>query len=134
MAKYETEQRKQLLSFLEENAHRQLSVKEISFSLGGAKVSQSAVYRNLAQLEKEGRLRRFPREGSREACYQYIGCEGCRSHIHLLCTGCGKTFHLGSEETRRLVAAVADGEAFAVNTDETVLYGLCAGCRGKALL
>ena len=53
MAKYSTRQRDILLSYLEAHADEQMSIQKIASDLEEQKVSSSAVYRNLFDLEKE---------------------------------------------------------------------------------
>lgn len=72
MAKYSTRQRDILLSYLEAHADEQMSIQKIASDLEEQKVSSSAVYRNLFDLEKENRVKRCIRDNSREVLYQYI--------------------------------------------------------------
>mgnify|MGYP002627309109 CR=1 FL=1 len=60
------------------------------------KISKSAVYRNLSDLEQEGQVRRSARGGEREIRYQFMAAERCRGCLHLCCTQCGRTFHMDS--------------------------------------
>ena len=79
MAKYSTRQRDILLSYLEAHADEQMSIQKIASDLEEQKVSSSAVYRNLFDLEKEKRVKRCIRDNSREVLYQYIDLPECRS-------------------------------------------------------
>ena len=72
LAAYMTEQRKKLISFLSEHKDEQFTAMQAAQALKAQNVSVSAVYRNIAALEKEGKLRRCAKEGSHEALYQYI--------------------------------------------------------------
>ena len=87
------------------------------------------MYRNLAELESEGQIRRMSREGSREVYYQYTGSEACKDSLHLKCKKCGRTFHMDEEETRTLLDAIDRLEGFTVDRGDTVLYGVCQDCR-----
>ena len=73
MAAYITKQRRILLTFLEDHPDESLSAADIAKALADRSISVSAVYRNLAALEEEGRIRRFPRErpGSLLSVYGY---------------------------------------------------------------
>ena len=62
MAKYSTRQRDILLSYLEAHADEQMSIQKIASDLEEQKVSSSAVYRNLFDLEKENRVKRCIQE------------------------------------------------------------------------
>ncbi|MCR5825008.1 MAG: transcriptional repressor [Oscillospiraceae bacterium] len=129
MSKYVTRQRRALLDYLGTHADEALSAQEIAAALEGARVSLSAVYRNLAELEAEGLVRRTERPGTREACYCFIGAEECRGCLHLQCKRCGRTFHMDAAGAEQLKSVVEKAEGFALDKGDTVLYGVCEICR-----
>ena len=129
---YNTEQRAALLNFLTENPDKTFSAKEIAASLAGRNISKSSVYRNLAELENEQKIKRVTKAGSKESFYQFFDNSECRNHIHLSCTKCGKIFHLESEQTERLVTEVEAADGFEVSKSETTLYGTCRECGVKS--
>lgn len=129
MAKYKTEQRKKLLNLFLNNPHESFSAKDIYNALKEEKISISAVYRNLSELESDGFVKRCVRNGSREAFYQYTGTEECKEHIHLTCKKCGKTVHMASDDTDELVKNASKYKNFAVDRATTVLFGICGACR-----
>jgi len=131
VSKYLTRQRKILLDFLAENSDRQLTARQISDALQDSGVSLSAVYRNLAALEKEGELRRDVREGARDAVYRYVGSEECRESIHLLCKRCGQSIHMKESDTEALLSGVLKNSGFRIDRTDTVLYGICDRCERK---
>ena len=130
LSKYMTRQRRALLNYLRVHTDEQLSAQEIAEALAEEAVSLSAVYRNLAELESEGKLRRSGRGEGRELSYQYIDAEECRNCLHLSCRSCGRTFHMEADSARQLLEAVRRSEDFTVDLGETVLYGICGRCRG----
>lgn len=127
MAKYLTKQRRQLSSYLEQHTDELLTVQDISQALDG--ISVSAVYRNLSAMEEDGLLKRTIRENTREAFYQYIATPACRDSLHLSCRLCGKSIHLGDQETRQLLDSTLQTTGFQIDKSETILYGICADCR-----
>lgn len=129
LAKYMTKQRKTLLGYLSAHPDEALSAQEIAAALEGEGVSLSAVYRNLAELETDGQIRRTSREGSREACYQFTGSDACRNSLHLKCKKCGRTFHMDATGAAQLLGVVEKAEGFAVDKGDTVLYGVCEICQ-----
>ena len=129
MPKYRTRQRKALLNYLSVHTDELLSAQEIADELESEEISLSAVYRNLADLENEGKVRRTSRGGSREVFYQYTDADECKGCLHLSCRACGRTFHMDPDVARRLIEAVEQSEGFAVDRSETVLYGVCGRCR-----
>lgn len=129
MKKYDTRQRDDLLRFLNRHPDQPLSARQIAQALSEQPVSLSAVYRNLSQLEAEGLVRKSVKPGGREAVYRYTGAPECRSHLHLSCIRCGKTFHMDAERTVQLARAMAEREGFELDLPGTVLYGVCRNCR-----
>ena len=126
---YNTEQRNLLLSFLKDNPDKKFSAKEIEKALAHENISRSAVYRNLADLEADGKVKRYSKTGSRETFFQYYDLQCCRNHIHLSCIKCGKIFHLENQIADNLVNNLADQEGFEINKGETTLYGICKDCK-----
>ena len=126
---YSTEQRNILLTYLQTNPDTVFSAKQIAESLADKNISRSAVYRNLAQLESEQKIKRVVKNGSRETYYQFYDTTACRNHIHLSCTKCGKIFHMEGNDADRLSQILNGNEGFELNKSETVIYGLCKECK-----
>lgn len=129
MPKYMTKQRKALLAFLSAHADEELSARQLETALSDVGVSISAVYRNLSDLEKEGKIRRVSKSGVREVLYQYIDSDVCRGFLHLSCEKCGKTYHMNMRGTEMLMNSVEQSDKFFINKANTVLYGVCKDCR-----
>ena len=125
---YKTKQRELILSFFEANPDQSFSVMEIAEKIKEEGVSVSAIYRNLALLEKEGRVRKSVKQGTHEAYYRFLDCHECREHIHMQCVECGKTTHLDDQATSALLNGVMANSDFSVDRSTTVLYGVCHDC------
>lgn len=128
MSKYSTQQRKTLLLYLSEHPDEHLSTRQIATALEADKISLSAVYRNLAALEAEGKIRRYAKSGSREVFYQYTDAEPCKGALHMTCTKCGQTFHMAAETAALVTAQLEQQEGFRLDFGETVLFGVCKSC------
>ncbi len=128
VSKYETKQRKRLTDLFASHADEMLSAEQLYALLDDKSVSMSAIYRNLAELESEGKLTRLSRPGSRSILYRYTENENCREKIHLSCKLCGKTFHLRPSETEKLVSEVEKNDGFLIDRANTVLFGVCGYC------
>ena len=63
MSGYNTKQRRALLAFLEEHPDELLTARQMADALAEKQISLSAVYRNLAQLEAEEKVRRSAKAG-----------------------------------------------------------------------
>ena len=128
MPTYQTKQRRELLDYLSRHTDEPFTAKQLAEALIPAGISTSAVYRNLTALEKDGKLKRLVAETGRETLYRFTDQRACRDNLHLVCTRCGKTVHLGKESTEHLSRAIRTNNHFRLNEQETVLYGLCEAC------
>lgn len=63
MSGYNTKQRRALLAFLGEHPDELLTARQMADTLAEKQISLSAVYRNLAQLEAEEKVRRSAKSG-----------------------------------------------------------------------
>ncbi len=137
MKKYQTEQKKKLISFMSAQSDRQFSAEELSELLSllpeedGKIPGKSTVYRLVGELAKEGVLRRFPKTDGRGWLYQYHRMPDCTGHLHLKCNNCGRLLHLECGMSQELLAHIQSIHGFKVDNTATVLYGLCADCRDK---
>ena len=131
MSEYVTQQRTVLHEFFQNHLDKQYTVRELVAELSSHDISLSAVYRNLASLEKAGLIRRKIKEGSRECKYQYIDPTECQNHIHVECQCCGDSFHLDDGIANAMHDALLSSSGFDVITSKTTLYGNCKNCGGK---
>ena len=126
---YNTKQREVLIDFFESHHDQSFSAEEIINQLKNDAISISAVYRNLADLENDGKIRRVAKSGTHKAFYQFVDCDECKGHLHLTCTKCGKTEHLDDSNSHQIVKAVLQNSDFNLDSNSTVLYGICGKCR-----
>ena len=129
MSGYNTKQRRALLAFLGEHPDELLTARQMANALAEKQISLSAVYRNLAQLEAEEKVRRGSKSGTREVYYQYLDAESCKGALHMSCVKCGRTFHMASGNAVLFAKHLAQSEQFTLDAADTVLYGTCADCR-----
>lgn len=124
---YNTNQRNTLLKYLEAHTDEIMATTEIIEAMMKENISKSAVYRNLASLEEEGKLKRIQKPGSLAAYYQYLD-DDCQNSIHLTCSICGKTTHLSQSNEQKIAKALKSNEDFIVDKKDTIIYGVCSGC------
>ena len=129
MPKYATKQRGLLISLLSDNADKPMSVGDIAACLKDEGISVSAIYRNLSDLEKEGKVQRLTVGGSKKVYYRFTGAKKCEKHLHLSCFKCGQTFHMDVPSTDSLINNVLNESDFQIDSANTVLYGVCSKCR-----
>ena len=53
-------------------------------------------------------------------------------HGHLVCSSCGGSWELGTDEVRPLAQGLRDTRGFAVDLDHLTIEGRCATCLGPA--
>lgn len=126
--KYNTKQRELLLEFFNKNHDKNFSADEIVKMLNNTDISASAVYRNLAQLESDGKIRKISKTGSRKAFYQFVDCDECKDHLHLTCVKCGSTCHLDCKHSSIIAENVLQNARFNLDKNCTILYGVCDKC------
>ncbi len=125
---YLTDQRKNLLALFKANLHESFSAKQIYKALDDESISISAIYRNIATMEKDGLLCRVASSTNREALYQYLDPHSCAGVIHLVCDKCSKTQHLDKEVSNILIGTANENFGFKVNEQMVMIYGLCKNC------
>lgn len=131
MAEYKTEQKRLLLDFLESNSDNSYTIDRIVEELRAKDNApgRSTVYRLMTKLVEEKKVHRFSDEGSRSFLYRIVADDHCRRHLHLKCLQCGKILHLDRATSDALLDRVRAVKDFAVNEEETLLFGNCAECR-----
>ena len=80
-------------------------------------ISLGTVYRNLAQLEQAGTIRKL-KVGPQD---HFDG--DLKPHAHFVCKACGKVYDVMLPEFR-----VPTPDGFRVESEETFLFGTCKNC------
>ncbi len=130
MGSYNTQQRQELLQFLEEKPDEHFTVRRIVSELENRNVhiGVTTVYRQLDSLVESGKVRRFDDADGSGCCYQLAGGEDCHNHYHLKCLRCGKLFHVECDFLDTLEEHIYEHHRFRVQGEKTVLYGICEEC------
>ena len=114
-----TRQRRLLTEHVESRRHAFTAEELWSDARASAPVSLATVYRTLALLEREEKVRRLDRG-------RFIACEPGHHH-HLVCISCGSV-----EETELCaapaVAEVRKRHGFVVQRHDADFYGVCERC------
>ncbi len=126
---YKTKQRDEILRFFMDNEDECFSAKDI---IGKVEAGEATVFRTLASLAEEGKIKRFTGGSGHGDCayYQFNSSEACASHIHLKCQNCGKLIHMDCTFMEEIVSHFRREHAFVVDCGKTVIYGLCGDCAG----
>ncbi|MGH2750830.1 MAG: Fur family transcriptional regulator [Actinomycetota bacterium] len=91
----------------------------------GERVGLTTVYRNLQALASGGEVDVL-RTAEGEAIYRR--CETGEHHHHLVCTECGNSVEVASEEIERWAARVAQRHGFTPVEHTAEVFGICSGC------
>lgn len=132
MAAYHTQQRGAVLDVLQANIETPLSADAVTKRLSATPSApgRSTVYRLLTKLTEEGVVRRFTAENGRQYLYQ-LTQDSCRHHLHLKCEDCGKLIHMDDSASENVLRTILKDAGFAVDKEETTLFGHCRDCSGK---
>lgn len=127
---YKTKQRDLILSCLQENKGRHITVEMIMEYLKakGEPVGQTTVYRSLDILVNEGMVFKYNVPEGMGACYQYAEQADCTNHYHLTCVQCGQLIHLQCEFFDKLSKHIHSEHSFQIDSFKTVIYGHCSRC------
>ena len=129
---YMTAPRKLLFRYFSEHPDVSVTARQLCDVLNNGdqvKIGLSSIYRNLAALTKAGFILQTISQDSKEARYRYVSPETCGHRLHLTCLRCGKTFHMTQKLSDRLLTDILRVEDFAVDENQTTVYGLCRDCR-----
>lgn len=128
--KYKTEGKQLVLRFFEDRADRCFSCFEVYSSLSAFGVGKSSVYRIISDFEKEGKIKRVPNVGGKEALYRFASRGSCSEHLHLKCQGCGKLIHLDRVTTGALEESLLINSGFSLD-ESAPLLGRCKSCKSR---
>ncbi len=128
---YKTKQKTVILDLLKNNCDREFTVdglvellKSESFAVG-----RTTVYRYLDYLVKNGDVRKFVSESTRQATFQYIEHKHeCGEHMHLKCIRCGKLIHLSCDFMNGVSEHILSHHNFRIDNAKTTLLGICEDC------
>lgn len=131
---YKTKQKAVILDCLKNNSDREFTVdglvellKSESFTVG-----RTTVYRYLDYLVKNGDVRKFVSDSTRQATFQYIEHKHeCEEHMHLKCIKCGKLIHLSCDFMNGVSEHILSHHNFRIDNAKTTLLGICEDCYGE---
>lgn len=90
----------------------------------GDRVGLTTVYRHVRLLQERGEVD-FVRDESGEGRFRYCGTG---HHHHLICTACGRTVEVASDEMEAWVQKLARTSGFRQLHHSVELRGVCARC------
>jgi Fur family ferric uptake transcriptional regulator len=121
-----TRQRTAILQALaEEDGFRSAQDLHDRLRRGGKSVGLTTVYRTLQALALRGEIDVLHNSGGESI---YRRCESGDHHHHLVCTGCGRSVEVASEEIETWARKTAADHGFSSVTHTAEVYGLCRTC------
>lgn len=130
MAVYQTKQRQLMGEFFKNHPHKVFSTTQVvQYFAVNHNISASTIYRNLAELDRDGEIRQVANLGGRDTHYQYIGSQSCKGQIHMLCSKCHQSIHMSSDTMQYLGQQLLSVDGFSVDNNSSVIYGICKHCR-----
>ena len=127
---YNTRQKRDILSFLQQHDLEPYSVDDLVFEMQeqGEKIGRTTVYRHLEALTEQGRVHKY-QNAQGVTQYQHVENAGdCASHFHMMCKSCGRLYHVSCGLMNTLSDHIYTDHNFRVDTRETMLVGVCARC------
>lgn len=126
---YHTRQKDIIMNFFKSHANECFCAKDIIHN-NTISVGEATVYRCLAQLTKENKLKKFISDNNSGAFYQYYSIETCANcHIHLKCLSCGELLHLNCSFMSDIESHMKELHNFSMDSSKTVIYGICDHCK-----
>ena len=127
MSRYQTEQRKTLISFFEGKSHQSFSALEIYEKLKSENISKSSIYRNISEMLEDGLLYKVYESHRKEALFQYVPSQVCQEIIHLKCQQCQDVIHFDKHISQMVTNVALESYSFKISNN-LVLYGECENC------
>lgn len=129
---YRTKYRDWMQKYFAAHADEKVRARDVyeKMTAEGLSINLATVYRNLDRFEKENVLKGHKTAGEDEKFYQYMRPKmDCESHLHLLCSRCGKIIHLNCGFMNEISQHLMEEHGFAIDCGQSMLVGLCRECR-----
>ncbi len=133
MKKYKTKQGEIILDYLKSKSGKHITAQDVKeyFVKENISIGLTTIYRHLAKLEKEGKIKKYVLDNSNSACFEYLNPENSCQDIcfHLKCEDCDKLVHFNCDLLKAVDKHIFEEHEFYLNPSKTVYYGLCKDCR-----
>ena len=130
MSTYKTRQREEIMSLFLKNPDVCYTAREI-IELGEVDAGQATIYRTLAALTAENKLRRFS-SGTGADCYRLACSTPQDGHVHAVCLVCGEMIHADGKFLDEAARSLSENYGFSLDPSSTVMYGKCRRCAAAA--
>ncbi|MBQ8260812.1 MAG: transcriptional repressor [Lachnospiraceae bacterium] len=129
---YTTKGRTEILSILEENKDRGITVQEIRDLMEQEEclVNPTTVYRYLDKLCADGTVVKHIAAKGKKAMFQLAGTkQTCHTHLHIQCKQCGRVAHLECSFMKEIENHFLKHHGYTLDCSDSIIHGLCEQCR-----
>lgn len=126
---YQTKQGKRIVAYLKDNPGRSFSAKELHLlcKSSAPPVGLATVYRHLAGLAQEGRVKRIITDAGKSIRFQYADAPA--DAFYLKCDCCGKVIPAHCTLLEQTKAHMSAEHGFEIDSAKSLLYGRCSVCK-----
>lgn len=126
---YQTKPRQKIIKYIQNKQDEPFTTEEV-IAFFDNKISTATIYRTLEQLVETNELRKYFLNPPSVAHYQSLDASlNCEEHFHLVCTNCGKLFHIDCIVYQDLTVHLLKEHQFKMDEKQTVIYGWCQDCQ-----
>ncbi len=128
---YKTKQKELILDIIAKQG-KDFTIKELYNDVirEDDTIGQTTIYRMINLLASDGVLIKI---AGQDDIVRYHLTEDCKKSGHCLlkCTVCGNLIHADCKKLNSLEKHFMCEHNFAISSDDVVIYGICANCRGN---
>ena len=131
---YHTKQKSQIRDIFINHPNDNFTADKLMILLTKNKtpVSKATLYRNLEFMIDNGEIMKYNIDKNC-SCYQYKTCDNS-NHIHFKCQNCGAILHIENPIVKQMDVRIEQEYGVVVDSTKTILYGMCAKCKGEKTL
>ena len=126
---YHTKQKSQIRDIFINNPNDNFTADKLMLLLtkNNTPVSKATLYRTLDFMFDNGDI------DKNSSCYLYKTCDNS-NHIHFKCQSCGAILHIENPIVKQMDLKIEKEYGVLVDSTKTILYGICARCKGEKTL
>jgi len=111
--------------------HRHVTADEVYdyIKVKRPSIGKGTVYRNLAILAEEGKIRRIENSEGPDR-YDYL----LKKHYHVRCIACGEIFDVDMDEIPDMDKRIRDSHGIVFIDYDILFKGICPGCQKNQIL
>ncbi len=123
---YHTKQKSQIRDIFINHPNDNFTVDKLMILLTKNKtpVSKATLYRNLEFMIDNGEIMKYNIDKN---------CDNS-NHIHFKCQNCGAILHIENPIVKQMDVKIEQEYGVVVDSTKTILYGMCAKCKGEKTL